>query len=103
MKTNLVIPLLLLCSTAIAQLNITVSSQQYYVVPNELLGVNTLLLPDFLEPVPPCSKCETLNTESPCVDPTGIACDDTTNCAGIWRTHLPDRLEGDVDGSKIGL
>ena len=97
MKTNLVIPLLLLCSAAIAQLNITVNSQQYYVVPNELLGVNTLLFPDFLEPAPPCSKCETLNTDSPCVDPTGIACDDTTNCAGIWRTHLPDRLEGDVD------
>ncbi len=97
MKTKLVITLLLLCSAAIAQLNITVNSQQYYVVPNELLGVNTLLLPDFLEPTPPCSKCETLNTDTPCVDPTGLACDDTTNCAGTWRTDLPARLQEDVD------
>ena len=67
MKYLMIFLLLVFSKTAFTQLNISVSSDQYYVIPDQLLGVNTALLPDFLTPVPPCTKCEKSNNISPSV------------------------------------
>ena len=98
MKYLMILLLLLFSKTAFTQLNISVGSEQYYVIPDQLLGVNTALLPDFLTPVPPCTKCEKSNNISPCTNVDAIDCpDSSSSCVGNWRTDLPAQLETDAD------
>ncbi|MEO6169260.1 MAG: putative metal-binding motif-containing protein, partial [Chitinophagales bacterium] len=97
MKKKMIFLILLIGNTAAAQLNISVNSQQYYVIPDQLLGVNTPLYPDFLTPAPPCIKCEKSNTGNPCMNVASIPCNESGSCEGSWRTDLPSQLETDAD------
>ncbi len=98
MKYLAIFLFLLISKITFAQLNISVGSEQYYTIPDQLLGVNTALFPDFLMPAPPCTKCEKSNNISPCTDVGSIACPDTSSsCTGSWRTDLPAQLESDAD------
>ncbi|HUM45829.1 MAG TPA: hypothetical protein PLD84_02800, partial [Chitinophagales bacterium] len=97
MKKKMIFLILLMSHAAWAQLNIAVNTQQYYVVPDQLLGVNTPLYPDFLTPAPPCTKCEKSNTGNPCMNVGSISCLENGSCAGTWRTELPPQLETDAD------
>lgn len=98
MKKKITLLMLWCINLAYGQLSISVQSGQYYPVPDQLLGVNTPLYPDFLTPVPPCTKCEKSNTASPCANPDSIICTDTIiGCGGNWRNSMPAQLESDAD------
>jgi hypothetical protein len=78
---------------AMAQLKFTVTTDPYYVIPDQLLGTNSPPYPDFLTPAPPSVFCEKANSIHPCANPETIFCPFGCNCAGTFRTGIPQTFK----------
>ncbi|MBA3647523.1 MAG: hypothetical protein H0W62_03065 [Chitinophagales bacterium] len=83
------------------QVNISISTDKFYVVDDLLLGAGPPLYPEFLSPPPPCSKCEKANSGNPCANLDTLLCPGTVSCVGQWRTGLPPNLKEDIAALKF--